>query len=351
MYHQRRPPNILTEHGRRQRSALLEEKYARLLGNPAEDSVRANIPDQIEDRAHIPDQVEDRENIADPIEEETIQEAEVEQDLKPDAPVEIEQPSVEEDLKKVQPVEIDPPRVEQDSPIKPKEKRLMAKPTVVIIGADKGGVGKTTVSRTVLDYFKLHGVEAKAYDTEFPRGVLVRFYPNQSEVINIEDSDDQIKVFDNLSRSAVTVIDVCAGQLSHLISLLADIGLLEMVKEEMVDIFVLHVIGSTIASFEEIEITQKALVGAKHVIVANHVNDAAFFEGIESVAKDALSKSLRIDIPMLDPRATEHVEASNQPFSDFEKDVAKNSFTMRGKVRTWQKAVNAQLDKVKLITG
>jgi len=27
----------------------------------------------------------------------------------------------------------------------------MAKPTVVVVGADKGGVGKTTVARTLLD--------------------------------------------------------------------------------------------------------------------------------------------------------------------------------------------------------
>ena len=29
----------------------------------------------------------------------------------------------------------------------------MAKPAVIVVGADKGGVGKTTVSRAVLDYF------------------------------------------------------------------------------------------------------------------------------------------------------------------------------------------------------
>ena len=65
MHHRR--PNIITEDGRRQRRALLEEKYARLLGNPAEDSVRANIP--IEDRANIHHQVEDRASIAFQVEE------------------------------------------------------------------------------------------------------------------------------------------------------------------------------------------------------------------------------------------------------------------------------------------
>ena len=34
----------------------------------------------------------------------------------------------------------------------------MAKPAVIVVGADKGGVGKTTVSRTLLDYFSANTV-------------------------------------------------------------------------------------------------------------------------------------------------------------------------------------------------
>ena len=40
----------------------------------------------------------------------------------------------------------------------------MTKPAVVLIGADKGGVGKTTVARTLLDYFAHHQV-AHAHST------------------------------------------------------------------------------------------------------------------------------------------------------------------------------------------
>jgi hypothetical protein len=32
----------------------------------------------------------------------------------------------------------------------------MAKPALILVGADKGGVGKTTVARTLLDYFTAH---------------------------------------------------------------------------------------------------------------------------------------------------------------------------------------------------
>ena len=67
----------------------------------------------------------------------------------------------------------------------------MAKPAVIIIGADKGGVGKTTVSRTLLDYFNAHQVPTRAFDTEAPRGTLKRFYPDttaaHSDKRNVRD--------------------------------------------------------------------------------------------------------------------------------------------------------------------
>jgi len=40
----------------------------------------------------------------------------------------------------------------------------MAKPAVILVGADKGGVGKTTVARTLLDYFTAHQVPTRAFD-------------------------------------------------------------------------------------------------------------------------------------------------------------------------------------------
>ena len=45
----------------------------------------------------------------------------------------------------------------------------MAKPAVILVGADKGGVGKTTVSRALLDYFIAHNIPTRAFDTEARR--------------------------------------------------------------------------------------------------------------------------------------------------------------------------------------
>jgi MinD superfamily P-loop ATPase len=60
----------------------------------------------------------------------------------------------------------------------------MAKPALILVGADKGGVGKTTVARTLLDYFTAHHVPTRAFDTEAPKGTLKRFHRDVSEVVD-----------------------------------------------------------------------------------------------------------------------------------------------------------------------
>ena len=43
----------------------------------------------------------------------------------------------------------------------------MPKPAVILVGGDKGGVGKTTVARTLIDYFGTNQTPIRAFDTEF----------------------------------------------------------------------------------------------------------------------------------------------------------------------------------------
>ena len=46
------------------------------------------------------------------------------------------------------------------------------KPTLIMVGADKGGVGKTTISRAILDFLARKNVLARAFDTEKPTRYL-----------------------------------------------------------------------------------------------------------------------------------------------------------------------------------
>ena len=105
------------------------------------------------------------------------------------------------------------------------------KPVVVLVGADKGGVGKTTITRTLLDYLAARNTPARAFDSEFPRGALKRFHPKITQIIDLETAADQIKVIDTLSTSdvKVSVIDVRAGLLLDTLKTFAQVGFFDLV--------------------------------------------------------------------------------------------------------------------------
>ena len=73
----------------------------------------------------------------------------------------------------------------------------MTKPLVVMVGADKGGVGKTTLSRALDIYFSEHNITGKLFDGEWPRGDL-RQFADRSQVVDMQSIDHQMEVFDRL---------------------------------------------------------------------------------------------------------------------------------------------------------
>ena len=147
----------------------------------------------------------------------------------------------------------------------------MAKPAGSCVGADKGGVGKTTVSRTVLDYFSANNVPTRAFDTESPRGTLKRFHPDITEIVDMTTTSDQMKIFDTLNSDvpSVTVIDVRAGLLSPALASLRDIGFLDAAKQGQITFAVFPILGPSIASLHDIPATETFLTGAPYFLVQN----------------------------------------------------------------------------------
>ena len=235
----------------------------------------------------------------------------------------------------------------------------MAKPTVVVVGADKGGVGKTTVSRTLLDYFTAHHVPTRAFDTESPKGTLKRFHPEVTEIADVTSVADQMRIFDTLSTTdaSVTVIDVRAGLLSPTLRSLRDIGFLDAVKKGQLTFVVFHILGSSIASLNEIEETSAFTTDAKYFLVKNFINNTSFFEWDQATHASYFRKfkdAIEITIPKLNEMAYEQVELASVPFLTFvanklpSGDAANYSFVLRGYVRHWLGNVWGEYDRIKL---
>ncbi len=235
----------------------------------------------------------------------------------------------------------------------------MAKPAVIVVGADKGGVGKTTVSRTLLDYFSANNVATRAFDTESPRGTLKRFHPDNAEIVDITATADQMKILDTLNTGipSVTVIDVRAGLMSPSLASLRDIGFLDAAKGGEITFAVFHILGPSIASLEEIAETANFMGGAKYFLVKNFINNTSFFEWDHATYNayfHRIKDATELTIPKLDEMAYEQVEIASVPFLKFvaNKDInnenADYSFVLRGYVRHWLGKVWGEYDRIKL---
>jgi hypothetical protein len=233
------------------------------------------------------------------------------------------------------------------------------KPVVILVGADKGGVGKTTVTRTLLDYFVAHNIPTRAFDTESPRGTLKRFHPDVTEVVDVTTIPDQMKIFDTLAEAdaKITVIDVRAGLLSSTLAALRDIGFLDIVKKGQVTFAVFHILGPSIASLDEIAETAAFVGDAKYFLVKNHINNTTFFEWDPATYDSYFHRikgAVEISVPHLNEMACEQVELASVPFLTFvanktaSAETASYSFVLRGYVRHWLGNVWGEYDRVKL---
>jgi hypothetical protein len=234
-----------------------------------------------------------------------------------------------------------------------------AKPAVIVVGADKGGVGKTTVSRTLLDYFSANNVPTRAFDTESPRGTLRRFHPDITEIVDMTATADQMKIFDTLNAvsPSVTVIDVRAGLLSRALASLRDIGFLDAAKSGQITFAVFHILGPSIASLDEIAETAGFMTGAKYFLVKNFINDTQFFQWDQATYNSyfhRIKDATDLTIPKLNEMAYEQVEIASVPFLKFvankgvHDEAANYSFVLRGYVRHWLANVWSEFDRIKL---
>jgi len=235
----------------------------------------------------------------------------------------------------------------------------MSKPTVILVGADKGGVGKTTVTRVLLDYFQAHGVASRAFDTESPRGTLKRFFPDITEVVDMTAVPDQMKIFDSLGGpdNRVTVIDIRAGLLAQTLRSLREIGFIEATRKAQITFAVFHILGPSITSLDEITDTASYASEGHYFLVKNFINNASFFEWDPATYASYFRKvkgATEITIPKLDEMACEQVELASVPYFSFVSnrnaagESAQYSFVLRGYVRHWLGHVWGEFDRIKL---
>jgi hypothetical protein len=219
------------------------------------------------------------------------------------------------------------------------KEHAMSKKSVLVVGALKGGVGKTTIALALVNYLEKNSVPIRAFDTEPGSvGVLKRSYP-AATMLGGSAIAGQREIIDGATDAAVTLVDGRAGLLGPMLQSFDRIRLIDDIRSGELQLIVLHVVGPSVASTSEVPSVVAAMEGATLIRVNNHTNADAEFPRQAPLDGQAV-----IDVPYLDEMAYATVDRAGVGFAGFIKN-ASMSRVLRGEVRAWLNEVHAAFDR------
>ncbi len=228
-------------------------------------------------------------------------------------------------------------------------------PTVILAGAEKGGVGKTTAARVLLEYLGSRKIWARAVDTAYPRGDLRRFHPDRTALIDLSAGRTEDHIAGLLRDAQALVVDAGPGQFTACLDSLAGLQRKLVFAGRPFRLLVVHVCGGNAASLEEVETFAARVPRYDYVLVRNHPGNTSYFEW-RSEAAESLRKALdgrrEAAIPKLNELAFEYVDFHGSTFTDFARNRRSDglpsdwSFVLRSYVRSWRDQVFTEFDRI-----
>jgi len=224
-----------------------------------------------------------------------------------------------------------------------------AKPRLLLTHGEKGGVGKTTVARLVAEYLEQREVAFRAFDAEGPTGQLLRFHPDHTVAVEVDNATSISPVLDFLmdgEANRVALVDLGARSGEDLKNWLYKGGALEEAEEGNLDITVLYVLGGALDSVGHLKECYGALGAAVKYVIVKNLGVAPRFDVYEdsNTREDLVAAgAIEITIPALDGTVYQSVDRTSLSFVAFCDGEA--GYTERRYCRTWLRECFAALEE------
>ncbi|WP_225144136.1 adenylate/guanylate cyclase domain-containing protein [Bradyrhizobium sp. BRP20] len=224
----------------------------------------------------------------------------------------------------------------------------IAKPIVVIVTGARSRIGKTTVAKTLLDYWTANQLSFRIFDASgSANNGLARFHPEVTRVVDLTSVDDQMAVFDTLHKGPkITLIEIGSDQVITVLRTLDRIGFIAAANSGAIDFKCLYVYDEKEPNFSD---------------VRSYFKDGFFHPVFNELAshnpadlEKARSASGNIAIPALPKQAIGSAENESVGFLTYVANKLPNgaaadySFVLRGYVRAWLAEIWTYYDKVEM---
>ena len=223
------------------------------------------------------------------------------------------------------------------------------------IGGEKGGVGKSLVSRVLAQYMIDHQLPFLGFDTDRSHGALMRFYAAYASPVLV----DRYEMLDSIMEAAAEspdrriLVDLAAQTHDPLATWMEEAGVLSMADELDIKLFYWHVMDS---GKDSVDLLQKLLdrfgTGLKYVLVRNQIrgND---FNTLEQSGEQARALQLGakiVSIKRLNEGVMNKIDAGSSSFwkAKTSHDSTDGGLGLmdRQRVKMWLRDVYREIDEV-----
>lgn len=224
-----------------------------------------------------------------------------------------------------------------------------------LIGGEKGGVGKSLVSRLLAQYLIDHQRPFIGFDSDRSHGALMRFYAGYASPVRV----DRYDTLDAIIEAAVedpdrtVLVDLAAQTQEPLQRWIDESGVLEVAAETGVTLRYWHVMDN---GRDAVDLLGKVLAAygdrVQHVLVRNQLrgDDFKLLEASPAYAQAQALGAASLSIKHLNDAVMQKIDATNSSFwaasQAADKDATGLGMMDRQRVKVWLRDAYAGLAQV-----
>lgn len=221
------------------------------------------------------------------------------------------------------------------------------------IGGEKGGVGKSLVSRLLAQYLIDRELPFLGFDTDRSHGALLRFYSGYASPVLV----DRYEALDSIIEAAIEqpnrrlLVDLAAQTHDPLVKWMDESGVLEMAGESGFSITYWHVMDS---GRDSVDLLKKVLdrFGARlsYVLVRNQMrgDDFSLLERSGEQDRAEALGARTVSIKHLSDAIIQKIDASSSSFWAAQHDTEKSRTGLglmdRQRLKMWLRDANQQIE-------
>ncbi len=223
------------------------------------------------------------------------------------------------------------------------------------IGGEKGGVGKSVISRLLAQYYIDRKKDFRVYDADLSHGAMMRYYRDFSEPVDITQFESADKIAEyTVSSGTVAIVDLAAQTARPLKQWIADTGLIELVNDLGLPLTLWHVMDDGADSFQLLQNLISDYGNEVEYIVARNFGRGSNFKHLNEaeLSLEFDNPDLKfIDIPALHSptmRKIDHISASFWAAANNKDSSIGPTLGLleRQRVKTWLNKAYQQFDKI-----